>query len=191
MRSGPSVSWPSSSAARPERSCPMRSSGGACATRASARIRCSGEDRRMNVEHILASKGREVKTIRPNVSIAEALRRLRAEGIGSLVVSENGTNLAGILSDRDILDAIADHGIDILGESVRGVMTEEVFTCSREDWVSRIMALMTDRRIRHVPVVEGDGRLCGMISIGDVVKQRLDEIEGEADALREYVTSAM
>ena len=144
----------------------------------------------MNVEHILASKGREVKTIRPNVSIAEALRRLRAEGIGSLVVSENGTNLAGILSDRDILDAIADHGIDILGESVRGVMTAKVFTCSRDDRVSAIMALMTKRRIRHVPVVEEDGRLCGMISIGDVVKQRLDEIQGEADALREYVTSA-
>ena len=145
----------------------------------------------MNVEHILASKGREVKTIRPNVSIAEALRRLRAEGIGSLVVSENGTNLAGILSDRDILNAIADHGIDILGESVRGVMAEKVFTCSRDDRVSAIMALMTKRRIRHVPVVEEDGRLCGMISIGDVVKHRLDEIEGEADALREYVRSAM
>jgi CBS domain-containing protein len=145
----------------------------------------------MNVEHILARKGREVKTIRPNVSVAEALRRLRAEGIGSLVVSENGTNLAGILSDRDILNAIADHGIDVLGESVRGVMTERVFTCSRDDRVSALMALMTDRRIRHVPVVEKDGRLCGMISIGDVVKQRLDDIQGEADALREYVTSAM
>jgi CBS domain-containing protein len=145
----------------------------------------------MNVEHILARKGREVKTIRPNVSVAEALRRLRAEGIGSLVVSENGTNLAGILSDRDILNAIADHGIDVLGESVRGVMTERVFTCSRDDRVSALMALMTDRRIRHVPVVEKDGRLCGMISIGDVVKQRLDDIQGEADALREYVTGAM
>jgi CBS domain-containing protein len=145
----------------------------------------------MNVEHILARKGREVKTIRPNVSVAEALRRLRAEGIGSLVVSENGTNLVGILSDRDILNAIADHGIDVLGESVRSVMTEKVFTCSRDDRVSAIMALMTKRRIRHVPVVEGDGRLCGMISIGDVVKQRLEEIQGEADALREYVTSAM
>jgi CBS domain-containing protein len=145
----------------------------------------------MNVEHILARKGREVKTIRPDVSVAEALRRLRAEGIGSLVVSENGTNLAGILSDRDILNAIADHGIDVLGESVRSVMTEKVFTCSREDRVSALMALMTDRRIRHIPVVEKDGRLCGMISIGDVVKQRLDDIQGEADALREYVTSTM
>jgi CBS domain-containing protein len=145
----------------------------------------------MNVEHILARKGREVKTIRPDVSVAEALRRLRAEGIGSLVVSENGTNLAGILSDRDILNAIADHGIDVLGESVRGVMTEKVFTCSREDRVSALMALMTNRRIRHIPVVEKDGRLCGMVSIGDVVKQRLDDIQSEADALREYVTSTM
>ena len=145
----------------------------------------------MNVEHILARKGREVRTIEPDAPLGDALRRLREERIGALVVSGNGTDLLGILSDRDILDAIADHGTDVLGESVGSVMTAEVFTCSREDRVSRIMALMTDRRIRHVPVVEEDGRLCGMISIGDVVKQRLDEIEGEAAALREYVTSAM
>ena len=79
----------------------------------------------------------------------------------------------------------------MLGESVGSVMTAKVFTCSRDDRVSRIMALITDRRIRHVPVVGEDGRLCGMVSIGDVVKQRLDEIESEADALREYVTTAM
>ena len=145
----------------------------------------------MNVEHILARKGREVRTIEPTASLGDALRRLRRERIGALVVSETGTDLLGILSDRDILDAIADHGTDVLGESVGSAMTAKVFTCSREDRVSAIMALMTDRRIRHVPVVEKDGRLCGMISIGDVVKQRLDEIEGEAAALREYVTSAM
>jgi CBS domain-containing protein len=145
----------------------------------------------MNVEYILARKGREVRTIMPSASLEDALRRLRRERIGSLVVSETGTDLLGILSDRDILDAIADHGTDVLGESVGSAMTAKVFTCSRDDRVSAIMALMTDRRIRHVPVVEGDGRLCGMISIGEVVKQRLDEIEGEAAALREYVTSAM
>jgi CBS domain-containing protein len=145
----------------------------------------------VNVEYILASKGREVKTIRPNISLGDALQRLRAERIGALVVSGTGADLLGILSDRDILDAIADRGTDVLGESVGSAMTAKVSTCSREDRVGRIMALMTDRRIRHVPVVEGDGRLCGMISIGDVVKQRLDEIEGEAAALREYVTSAM
>jgi CBS domain-containing protein len=145
----------------------------------------------MNVEHILARKGREVRTIEPDASLGDALQRLRAERIGALVVSETGADLVGILSDRDILDAIADHGTDVLGESVGSVMTARVSTCSRDDRVSAIMALMTDRRIRHVPVVEGDGRLCGMISIGDVVKQRLDEIEGEAEAMREYVTSAM
>ena len=145
----------------------------------------------MNVEYILASKGREVRTITPDASLEDALQRLCTERIGSLVVSENGTDLVGILSDRGILCAIADHGTEALGESVRGVMTEKVFTCSRDDHVSAIMALMTTRRIRHVPVVEEDGQLCGMISIGDMVKQRLDEIQGEADAMREYITSAM
>ena len=146
---------------------------------------------RVNVEYILARKGREVRTVRPNISLGDALQRLRAERIGALVVSETGADLVGILSDRDILDAIADHGTDVLGESVGSAMTAKVFTCSRDARVSAIMALMTERRIRHVPVVEQDGRLCGMISIGDVVKQRLDEIESEADALREYVTKAM
>ena len=89
------------------------------------------------------------------------------------------------------MPSIADHGTDVPGESVGSVMTAKVFTCSRADRVGRIMALMTDRRIRHVPVVEEDGRLCGMVSIGDVVKQRLDEIQGEADAMREYVQNAM
>ena len=108
----------------------------------------------MNVEHILARKGREVRTIGPDASLGDALRRLRAERIGALVVSRDGTDLVGILSDRDILDAIADRGTDVLGGSVGGAMTAKVFTCSREDRVSRIMALMTDRRIRHVPVVD-------------------------------------
>jgi CBS domain-containing protein len=144
----------------------------------------------VNAEHILASKGREVRTIEPDAPVGEALRRLRAERIGALVVSETGTDLAGILSDRDILDAIADRGTEALGERVDAVMTKKVFTCSRGDRVSAIMALITQRRIRHVPVVE-NGRLCGMVSISDVFKQRLDEIEVEAAARREHVTSAM
>jgi len=145
----------------------------------------------MKVENILASKGREVRTIKPGAALGEALQRLRAERIGSLVVSENGTHLMGILSDRDVLYAIADRGAGVLGESVGSVMTEKVFTCSLEDQLGAIMALMTNRRIRHIPVVERDGRLAGMISIGDVVKQRLDEIQDEAAAMREYIASAM
>src|SRR3954454_12840383 len=112
----------------------------------------------MDVEHILASKGREVRTIKPGALVGDALQRLRAERIGSLVVSENGTDLLGILSDRDILHAIAEHGTAVLGESVGSVMTEsvgsvmteKVYTCSRDDRVSAIMALMTTRRIRHI-----------------------------------------
>ena len=134
----------------------------------------------MDVEHILASKGREVRTIGPEATVSDALHRMHDERVGALVVS-----------DRGVMDAIATHGTAVLGSSVGSVMTRDVFTCSRDDRVSGIMALMTKRRIRHVPVVEGDGRLCGIVSIGDVVKQRLDEIQGEAAALREYVTSAM
>jgi CBS domain-containing protein len=145
----------------------------------------------MNVEHILANKGREVCTITPEATVSDALHRMRDEKVGALVVSADGDRIAGIISDRGIMWALADHGTKVLSASVDSVMTEKVFTCSRDDQVSAIMALMTKRRIRHVPVVEQDGRLCGMISIGDVVKQRLEEIQSEADALREYVTSAM
>ena len=145
----------------------------------------------MNVEYILANKGREVCTIAPEATVSDALHRMRDDKVGALVVSANGVRIAGIISDRGIMWALADHGTEVLGESVSSVMTEKVFTCSRDDQLSAIMALMTNRRIRHIPVVEKDGQLCGMISIGDVVKQRLDDIEGEAAALREYVTSAM
>jgi CBS domain-containing protein len=145
----------------------------------------------MNVEQILASKGTKVSTIGPGTIIADALHRMRIERVGALVISEDGARIAGIISDRGIMWAIDEHGIDVLGESVGCVMTTDVLTCSRHDHVSALMALMTNRRIRHVPVVEEDGRLCGIISIGDVVKHRLDEIQGEADAMREYITNAM
>src|SRR3954447_1154464 len=101
--------------------------------RACSAAHSNGEGCHVNVEYILASKGREVRTIKPGASLEEALHRLRAERIGSLVVSENGTNLIGILSDRDVLGAIADRGVDVLSERVERMMTEKVFTCSRED----------------------------------------------------------
>src|SRR3954464_3446206 len=110
-----------------------------------------GEDRPMNVEHILAGKGREVRTIGPEASVADALHRLHEERVGALAVSPDGARIAGIVSDRGIMDAIARHGTAVLGTSVGGVMTEDVVTCSRGDRVSAIMALMTRRRIRHVP----------------------------------------
>ena len=86
------------------------------------------------------------------------------------------------------MNAIADHGVDVVNERVHSVMTKEVFTCVSRDRVSAIMAAMTIRRIRHIPVVENNGRLCGIVSIGDVVKHQLDEIQREADAMREYIS---
>ena len=144
----------------------------------------------MSVEAILAAKGREVRTVAPDATVGEALRRLRDERVGALVVSADGATVAGIVSDRDVLHAIADRGAAALGEAVRGVMTGKVLTCSARDPVGAVMATMTNRRIRHVPVVDGDGRLGGIVSIGDVVKHRLDEIGREAEAMREYIGGA-
>ena len=144
----------------------------------------------MDIESILKSKGREVRTIAPAATVGETLHRLRHERIGALVVSEDETSIAGIVSERGIMDALADRGIEVLGGSIGGVMTEKVFTCSRQDRVGAVMVLMTNRRIRHVPVVEGDGQLCGIVSIGDVVKQQLDAIQREAEAMREYISGS-
>ena len=142
----------------------------------------------MDIESILAGKGRDVRTIMPDGTIAEAVDRMRKEWIGALVVSEDGARIAGIISDRGIMNAIADHGVDVMNERVHSVMTKEVFTCVSRDRVSAIMAAMTIRRIRHIPVVEKNGGLCGIVSIGDVVKHQLDEIQREADAMREYIS---
>ena len=144
----------------------------------------------MNIESILAGKGREVRTIGPSAAVEEAVHRMREERVGALVVSEDGETIAGIISDRGIMNELADRGVEVLRRQVRDVMTKEVFTCSRGDSVGAIMAAMTERRIRHIPVVEEDGRLCGIVSIGDVVKSRLDEIEREAEEMREYIGNA-
>ena len=142
----------------------------------------------MIIESILAGKGRDVRVIRPEATVAEAIQRMRSERIGALIVSEDGSRIAGIVSDRGILWAIADHGVAVMQERVDRIMTKEVFTCAVQDRVSAIMVAMTNHRIRHIPVVEEDGRLCGIVSIGDVVKQRLDEIQREADAMRDYIS---
>ncbi len=144
----------------------------------------------MIIELILAVKGREVRTIRSEATVADALRRMRAETVGALVVSDDDVRIHGIVSERGIMNAIADRGVAALNERIGDMMTKEVFTCFPEDHVSAIMGLMTQRRIRHIPVVDMQGQLCGIISIGDVVKHRLDEIQREADALREYISGS-
>jgi CBS domain-containing protein len=143
----------------------------------------------MNVETILKTKGRSVTTIAPDASIGNAVDLLRLKGIGALVVSADGERVAGILSERDIVHALAERGAGLLDLPVSALMTRHVFTCQPGDSIAELMAEMTERRIRHLPVVE-NGRLAGIVSIGDVVKNRLDEVETEASSLRQFITSA-
>ncbi len=141
----------------------------------------------MNVETILAGKGRDVLTIEPDAVIADAVRLLGARGVGAVVVSADGKIVAGILSERDIVHGLAEHGGALLDRRVDELMTRDVKTCSGRDTDQEVLALMTERRFRHLPVVE-DGVLAGIVSIGDVVKSRLDGIAGEAEAMRDYIS---
>jgi len=141
----------------------------------------------MQVAKILENKGSDVYTIAPNATIEAAVAALREHGIGALVVSSNGTTVDGIFSERDLVQCMADRGASVLSVRVSEVMTGDVLTCTRKDTSRDLLGQMTERRIRHVPVVE-NGVLCGMISIGDAVKSRLDEVIHEAHALREYIS---
>lgn len=140
----------------------------------------------MNVETILGSKGRDVLTIPPDTSVLDASNNLSFRKIGALVVSHDGETALGILSERDI--AIGMSGAAVLSETVDSLMTHDLRTCALDDTMHEVLSVMTERRFRHLPVIE-DGKLCGIVSIGDVVKSRLDEITREADAMREYITS--
>ena len=138
----------------------------------------------MKVSGILESKGGRVVTVRPEATIDTVVHRMRLEHIGAVVVSEDGQSVAGILSERDILRALAEHGAALLGLQAGELMTREVITCRRDDTVQSAMVKMTHGRFRHLPVVE-NGRLLGIVSIGDAVKSRLEEVELEANVLRD------
>ena len=143
----------------------------------------------MDVETILRNKGRAVATIRPDETVGAAIKALVSGNIGALVASQDGGTVDGIISERDIVHALARHGVALLALSVAEVMTRSVVTCDPTESVAELMAEMTNRRIRHLPVVR-DGRLYGIVSIGDVVKNRLDEIEYEARSLRSFIAGA-
>ncbi len=140
----------------------------------------------MNVETILRNKGNWVATIRPDATVADAIDMLNRERIGAIVVSEDGMGVDGILSERDIVIALAEDGEDLPSRPVADIMTRTVITCDPSDTVGALMAEMTNRRIRHFPVV-ANGRLCGIVSIGDLVKSRLDEVEFEASSMRSFI----
>ena len=142
----------------------------------------------MHVKVILKDKGSAVETIQPDATIADVIDRLKSRRSGDLVVSGNGQSVGGIISERDIVNGLAEHGASLLDQRVDTLMTANVRTCPGEDTVMSVMELMTDRRIRHVPVVEA-GRLNGIVSIGDAVKNRLHELENEASQLREYINT--
>lgn len=142
----------------------------------------------MNVQSILAHKGSEVATIAQTASLDEATSMLGQMRIGALVVSGDGKVINGIISERDIVARVASGGIGALMVTVGSAMSTDVVTCTISDGVDRLMELMTERRIRHIPVVDDGGRLAGIVSIGDVVKARLAELELENRALADYIS---
>lgn len=143
----------------------------------------------MSVRNLLAGKAGGVATIEPTATIAEAVESLAARKIGALVVTGPGQMVAGILSERDIVRLLGSKGSSALTELVGSVMTRKVITCTENDSVHDIMEQMTAGKFRHVPVVD-KGMLAGIVSIGDVVKHRLEEMEKESAALRDYIMSA-
>src|SRR5690348_9766718 len=143
----------------------------------------------MTVKAILARKGRDVSTIVPNATLSDAVQLLAQQRIGAVIVTGADDRVAGILSERDIVRVLSDRGAAALNESVATVMTRKVLTCNEAETVSVIMERMTTGKFRHLPVVD-QGKLVGVISIGDVVKLRVEEIESESNALREYIATA-
>jgi CBS domain-containing protein len=142
----------------------------------------------VNVQSILGGKGNAVETIAQTATVSDAVRRLGEQRIGALVVSGDGKAIEGIISERDVVRATAGSGGAALEHSVGSIMSTDVVTCSCGDGVDRLMSLMTERRIRHLPVVDDAGHLAGIISIGDVVKARLTQLEHENEALAQYIS---
>jgi CBS domain-containing protein len=143
----------------------------------------------MTIKAILSRKGSEVLTIEPTATLAAAVKMLAQRRIGALVVTGPGHGIVGIISERDIVRVLDAQGTAVLDAPVAGVMTRKVVTCAQGETIAEIMERTTTGKFRHVPVVE-EGRLAGIISIGDVVKARLGELEREQDALRDYIRTA-
>ncbi|WP_342641273.1 CBS domain-containing protein [Rhodoligotrophos ferricapiens] len=142
----------------------------------------------MTVATILKQKGHEVITAAVTDTVHAAAKRLAAHRIGALIVVDDGGRIAGIVSERDIVRALADHGDAVLSASLSAIMVRDVITCTPEDTVAQLMEAMTEHRVRHLPVVTENG-LSGIVSIGDVVKMRIAEAELEAAEMKRYIAS--
>lgn len=143
----------------------------------------------MRVSELLDKKGDLVVTIHPDTSLEQAAKQLARYGFGVLVASEDGKVVSGILSERDIVRKIAEVGAAGLNIKTRSIMTRKVHTCTVDETTDDLMRLMTDGRFRHVPVVNADDQLCGLISMSDLVKHRVAELEEEARNLQDYISS--
>jgi len=143
----------------------------------------------MLIRQILAAKGSQVVTTRPDATVSEVARLLKEKRIGAVLVTDSRAQLCGIISERDLARGLAEHGAGLLKTKVEQLMTKDVVTCSPEDGVQQLMHKMTAGRFRHLPVIE-DGDLVGIISIGDVVKHRLEELEAETHLLHDYIAGA-
>jgi CBS domain-containing protein len=143
----------------------------------------------MTVSAILAGKGREVVTIEPSATLASAVALLAEKRIGAVIILGAERRVVGILSERDIVRTLAERGANALAEPVSQSMTRKVYTCNESETVSTIMERMTDGKFRHVPVVD-QGALVGIVSIGDVVKHRLHEVERDSAEMRDYILTA-
>lgn len=140
----------------------------------------------MHVSAILKTKGSTIITIKPNETVANAAHTLHLNKIGAILAMDEQGGIAGVLSERDIVRGLAVHGANVLDRPVSALMTTRVVTCRPDDTVASVMVRMTEGRFRHMPVID-EGRLAGVISIGDVVKQRIAEYSHEVESLRDYV----
>jgi CBS domain-containing protein len=140
----------------------------------------------MRIGEILRRKGSGVTTLPPHASVDDLVSLLAREGIGSVVVSEDGQTVAGIVSERDVVRGLEDRGHQVLDEPVSSIMTADVHTCDLHDELETLAVTMTEHRIRHLPVV-AEGQLRGIVSIGDIVKNRIAELQSERDQLFGYI----
>jgi CBS domain-containing protein len=142
----------------------------------------------MQIEQILRHKGTKIISVSPTSLLSDAAEVLEKHRIGAVLVCDQAGAVIGILSERDIVRGLAQFGCDCLSGPVESLMTADVLTCEPSDTIDQVMALMTEKRIRHLPVMS-NGKLTGVISIGDVVKTRIEEVEYEADAMRQYIAT--
>jgi CBS domain-containing protein len=140
----------------------------------------------MRISDVLRHKGAEVATVKPDATVRDLLAQLATRNVGALVVSDDGETVAGIVSERDVVRRLHIEGANLLTHRVRDIMTSEVATCPPHHTVNDLMRVMTERRVRHVPVLV-DGKLAGIVSIGDVVKHRIGELEDETHQLEAYI----